>query len=116
MIKRLSRYWQELFGRGALPSGAAAEAELVQSLGVRPYTPSNIITTIGTVIYHKRGGFYGIVTDSGTEYLPYNFRDFGHGHQPGLRIRFTAELHPKIASFYQWGTTVRLISLSKAVS
>ena len=112
MLRRLSRYWQDLFGRAGASEAAAGGA----APAIEPYTPSNVISTIGTVVFHKKGSFYGIITDSGTEYLPFNFAEFNHGRQSGMRVRFTAELHPQVASVFQWGTPIRLISLSEALT
>lgn len=68
------------------------------------------ITTQGTVEYIPlSGGFYGIVTDAGEQYLPLNL---GAEFQiSGLRVSFSARREPDAMTVFMWGTTVWILSM-----
>lgn len=70
------------------------------------------VTGTGTVTYiDLEGGFYGIVADDGTHYLPLDL-DPAFA-QDGLRVRFT--LRPvDVATIQQWGTPAEVVSIETA--
>ena len=69
------------------------------------------ITDSGTVTYvDLEGGFYGIVADDGTRYLPQNLpEEFA---QDGLEVSFTAKVLEDVATIQQWGTPIEIIEIS----
>ncbi|MDT8358214.1 MAG: hypothetical protein RQ758_06895 [Methanomicrobiaceae archaeon] len=69
------------------------------------------ITDSGTVTYVElEGGFYGIVADDGTRYLPQNLpEEFA---QDGLEVTFTAKVLRDVATIQQWGTPIEIIEIS----
>jgi len=71
-----------------------------------------IVSGTGTVEYiNIEGGFYGIIAEDGTHYLPANLnKEF---HVDGLRIEFTAETCEDTISFYMWGIPVEIIEINK---
>jgi len=75
-------------------------------------TEEGVVTDTGTVTYiDLEGGFYGIITEDGTRYLPQNL-DPAFA-QDGLAVRFT--LRPvDVATIQQWGTPVEIISIERA--
>ncbi|RKZ02381.1 MAG: hypothetical protein DRQ10_00100, partial [Candidatus Hydrothermota bacterium] len=68
-----------------------------------------IISTNGTVRYIPlEGGFYGIETDKGEKYLPFNLPD--EFKKDGLRVWFKAK--PKeAATFHMWGKPVEILEI-----
>ena len=65
----------------------------------------------GTVQYiDLEGGFYGIVADDGTQYLPLNLpAEFS---EDGLAIEFTGYLREDIATIQQWGTPLEITHIN----
>ncbi len=65
----------------------------------------------GTITYvDLEGGFYGIVADDGSRYLPLNLPE--EYRLDGLRITFVGELKGDTATIQQWGTPVEIIAVS----
>jgi len=56
------------------------------------------------------GGFYGIVTSSGTSYLPLNLPE--EYRVDGLEVSFTGRTAPDTATIQMWGTPVFILSIS----
>ncbi|WP_298665634.1 hypothetical protein [uncultured Methanofollis sp.] len=70
------------------------------------------ITGTGTVTYiDLEGGFYGIVADNGTHYLPLDLDPAFE--QDGLKVTFTLEPARDIMTIQQWGTPVKVISIER---
>jgi len=83
----------------------------MQSGSERP-PPDEIVSDTGTIRYiDLEGGFYGIVADDSTRYLPdsldVRFRE------DGLRVRFRAERRDDVLTAQMWGQPVRLIDIAR---
>lgn len=77
-------------------------------------TPSDVIIDIGTVQYiHLEGGFYGIITDNGTPYLPLNLPP--PYKIDGLRIWFKAKPKPVI-TYYMWGRPIEITGITRIIT
>ena len=69
------------------------------------------VSDSGTVVYQNlEGGFYGIVADDGTEYLPLNLPD--EFKQDKLPVTFTGIVQTDVATIQQWGTPLELSEIS----
>jgi hypothetical protein len=68
-------------------SGSLPDADVEEDADLPP--PEDIVSGLGTVRYvEMEGGFYGIVADDSTRYLP---QDLGTDYrEDGLRVRFRA--------------------------
>ncbi len=65
----------------------------------------------GTVQYiDLEGGFYGIVADDGTRYLPLNLPE--EFSEDGLAVEFTGYLREDVVSIQQWGTPLEITEIS----
>ncbi|GIV57848.1 MAG: hypothetical protein D6746_05785 [Bacteroidetes bacterium] len=63
----------------------------------------------GTIHYvDLEGGFYGLVADDGTRYLPLNLD--ASFRKDGLRVRFEA-VPEDVLTLQQWGRPVRLTAI-----
>lgn len=113
MLKKLTQYCYELLGRRSTDLYDATPTFATEMPRPAGYNLATTISTIGTVIFDKKRRFFGIQTDGGTKYMPFNLHAYPGYHQHGLRVRFTAELHPGVAAMNQWGTVVRLITLHR---
>ena len=68
------------------------------------------VATNGTVTYiDLEGGFYGLVTDDGRNYLPGNLP--AEYRQDGLRVQFSADVQEDVAGIQMWGTPVEIRSI-----
>ncbi|KUK63503.1 MAG: hypothetical protein XE10_0326 [Methanoculleus marisnigri] len=66
----------------------------------------------GTVTYlDLEGGFYGIVTDDGRNYLPGNLPE--EYRTDGLRVLFSADVEDGGAGVHMWGTPVEIRSIER---
>ncbi len=73
-------------------------------------TPGDRITGNGTITYiDLEGGFYGIVTDDGTNYLPIDLPE--EYRIDGLQVQFVADLEEGVAGVQQWGAPVDIVSI-----
>ena len=69
------------------------------------------VSGAGTVQYiDLEGGFYGIVADDGTQYLPLNLPE--EFSEDGLAIEFTGFVREDVATIQQWGTPLELTEIS----
>ncbi|GAB7015010.1 hypothetical protein [Methanogenium cariaci] len=69
------------------------------------------VSGTGTVVYNDlEGGFYGIVTDDGTRYLPINMPD--EFKQDKLPVTFTGIVQKDVVTIQQWGTPLELSEIS----
>lgn len=68
------------------------------------------LVEIGTIQYvDLEGGFYGILSDDGNQYLPVLLAE--EYQQDGLRIRFSAEPAEDQFSIHMWGVLVELVEI-----
>ncbi|MGV8128708.1 MAG: META domain-containing protein [Methanolinea sp.] len=72
---------------------------------------SPIVSGTGTVVYMDfGGGFYGIVTDEGTHYVPGNLP--ASCRENGLRVTFVGREGAPMPNIRMWGTPLRILSIS----
>lgn len=72
---------------------------------------SPIVSGTGTVVYMDfGGGFYGIVTDEGTHYIPGNLP--ASYRADGLRVTFVGREGVPMPNIRMWGTPLHLLSIS----
>ncbi len=69
------------------------------------------VSGTGTIVYNDlEGGFYGLVTDDGTRYLPLNLPD--EFAQDSLSVAFRGIVRTDVATIQQWGTPLDLTEIS----
>jgi hypothetical protein len=74
--------------------------------------PENIISDTGTVHYvDLEGGFYGIVADDSTRYLPDSLD--AALQQDGLRVRFRAHIREDAVTMQMWGQPIDLLDIAR---
>ena len=74
-------------------------------------TDPNAVSSSGTVVYKDlEGGFYGIIADDGTPYLPLNLPD--EFAQDNLSVTFTGVVKTDVMTIQQWGTPLELTEIS----
>lgn len=74
--------------------------------------PADIISDTGTVRYvDLEGGFYGLVADDSTRYLPDSLD--AAFRQDGLRVRFRAELREDVVTMQMWGRPIHVLDLAR---
>lgn len=77
-----------------------------------PDTP-RVISGIGIIRFiNLEGGFYGIITTSGEQYLPLNLPAGFRGD--GIGVTFLALEEEGVATIFMWGTPVRIISMVRS--
>ncbi|MCU0631887.1 MAG: META domain-containing protein [Methanolinea sp.] len=70
---------------------------------------SSLVSGTGTVVYMDlEGGFYGIIADDGTHYLPDTLPP--SCRVDGIRVKFTGMEKTHGASIYMWGTSLRILT------
>lgn len=70
-------------------------------------------TATGTVTHVElEGGFFGIVTDDGTRYLPLDLPE--EYRTDGMRVTFTAVPAEDTATIQQWGTPIEITAIDEA--
>lgn len=69
------------------------------------------VSGAGTVQYiDLEGGFYGIVADDGTQYLPLNLpEEFSENN---LTVEFDAVIREDVATIQQWGIPIEITAIS----
>jgi len=73
--------------------------------------PEDVISDTGTVRYTDlEGGFYGIVADDSTRYLPKELD--AAFQQNGLRVRFRVQVRKGVVTMQMWGRPVRLLEIA----
>jgi hypothetical protein len=72
--------------------------------------PEDVVSGLGTVRYVElEGGFYGIVANDSTRYLP---QDLGTDYrEDGLRVRFRAVAQDSAATMQMWGRPVEILDI-----
>lgn len=72
-----------------------------------------IVRSTGIIIYNDlESGFYGILADDGSRYLPQNLpKEYT---EDKLRVNFTAALRPDIITSSMWGTPVEIKTIEKS--
>lgn len=74
-------------------------------------TDPNAVSGSGTVVYQNlEGGFYGIIADDGTPYLPLNLPD--EFAQDNLSVTFTGVVKEDVMTIQQWGTPLEITEIS----
>jgi hypothetical protein len=96
----------------ALFAGLICIAALLVAGCTGETVPEGAITGTGMIMYFDlEGGFYGIVADDGERYLPLNLpEDY---RQDGIAVRFTVVEKSGLATIYQWGTPVEIVSIGR---
>lgn len=70
----------------------------------------DVVSGVGTIRYIQiEGGFYGLVADDGTQYLPQNLEE--RFREDGLQVRFRGETVDGVATIQMWGTPLRLLEI-----
>jgi hypothetical protein len=89
-------------------SGSLPDADVEEDADLPP--PEDIVSGLGTVRYMElEGGFYGIVADDSTRYLP---QDLGTDYrEDGLRVRFRAAVQDSAMTMEMWGTPVEMLDI-----
>jgi hypothetical protein len=89
-------------------SGSLPDADVEEDADLPP--PEDIVSGLGTVRYVElEGGFYGIVADDSTRYLP---QDLGTDYrEDGLRVRFRAAVQDSAMTMEMWGTPVEMLDI-----
>lgn len=74
-------------------------------------TDPNAVSGSGTVVYQNlEGGFYGIIADDGTPYLPLNLPD--EFAEDNLSVTFVGVVKTDVVTIQQWGTPLELTEIS----
>ena len=74
--------------------------------------PDEVISAVGTVRYIElEGGFYGIVADDSTRYLPDSLD--AQFREDGLRVRFRAERQDDVLTAQMWGQPVHITDIAR---
>ena len=74
--------------------------------------PEDIISDTGTVRYiDLEGGFYGLIADDSTHYLPDSLD--ASFRQDGLRVRFRAQIREDVMTMQMWGRPVRILDIAR---
>lgn len=79
---------------------------------LNPLDENGTFVSTGTIQYiDLEGGFYGIITDQGENYLPLNLPEAFR--VDGLRVRFWAKVRNDVMTIYMWGTPVEILKIEK---
>ncbi len=71
-----------------------------------------IVAANGTITYvDLEGGFYGIVAEDGTRYLPLNLSE--EYRVDGMNVTFVASVQEDTVTIQQWGTPVEILSIEE---
>lgn len=58
------------------------------------------------MFFNLEGGFYGIITENGSQYTPLNLKD--EFKQDNLKVYFRGILRPDVVTTYNWGESIQL--------
>lgn len=90
--------------------GTPVEVIAIDKAGNTTFVAAN-----GTVTYiDLEGGFYGIVTDDGTRYLPLGLEE--RYRVDGMRITFAGKIARDTVTLQQWGVPVEILAVPWACS
>lgn len=71
----------------------------------------NALKAAGRVVHIPlEGGFFGIVADNGSKYLPLTLPE--EFKKDGLRVKFEGNIRPDIAGIHQWGTYIEVTNIT----
>jgi hypothetical protein len=74
--------------------------------------PEDVISDTGTVRYiDLEGGFYGLIADDSTRYLPDSLD--ASFRQDGLRVRFRARVREDAVTTQMWGQPIDLLNIAR---
>lgn len=77
----------------------------------------NLITTTGTLLYHvDHRGFFGLLTEDGKQFFPFNSAQFPKLLKDRLRVKIVLECFENVPNYYKWGTSARIIAMEPIVS
>lgn len=101
--------------RGEVPSPEAREPTIPERVvpdGEAGPDPEDVVSGVGTVRYvDLEGGFYTIVTDADSTYLPLNME--AAYEEDGLRVRFRAEIDRETMTAQQRGVPVQILEIMR---
>jgi hypothetical protein len=76
-----------------------------------PGPAEQTVAITGTVTYlDLEGGFYGIVADDGTRYLPLDLP--AEYAQDGIAVTAEVKVREDVATIQQWGTPVEIVGIT----
>ncbi|MGB9695702.1 MAG: hypothetical protein ACP5P3_05775 [Ignavibacteria bacterium] len=58
------------------------------------------------IFFNLEGGFYGITTENGSQYIPLNLKE--EFKQDNLKVYFRGTLRPDVVTTYNWGESIQL--------
>ena len=99
----------------ALATALIAVAVMSAVFSVREIkNKEDIVVGTGTVMFLGfEGGFYGIVSDDGQRYDPWNLdKEF---RVVGLRVYFEGRILRDVSSFHMWGTIILILKIRRTV-
>ncbi len=84
----------------------------IEIAAIKRIDENGTIAADGTVTYvDLEGGFYGIVADDGSQYLPANLpEEFA---VDGKRVHFTAVVQQDVVTIQMWGTPVEIFTIEE---
>ena len=92
-----------LAAAGLVGAGVATGAPLAQK-------PPARVSGTGTIVFiNVEGGFYGLVSDNGTNYYPTNLED--QFCKSGMRVEFNGTVSKNQSNIVMWGTVIDLDSI-----
>ncbi|MFA7199380.1 MAG: DUF333 domain-containing protein [Methanoculleus sp.] len=87
----------------------------VEVLAIDRAGNATYVATTGTVTYvDLEGGFFGIVADDGSHYLPFGLDE--RYRVDGMRLTFVGEVKEGVMTIQQWGTPIEIIAVPWACS
>ena len=96
---------------GTIPNRTAVICALKERLEAGGSRSPLMVSGVGTVVYVDiEGGFWGIVGDDGSHFLPANLPDSCKVN--GLRVKFLGREGKPVMDIRMWGTPLRLLSVN----
>jgi len=90
----------------------SANGSFTLSLCDKSYNVEKLVPFRGEIKHFDfEGGFYGIVDDTGKDYLPINLSD--EFKVDGLKVEGVGELKPEVVTTVMWGTPVNILKIEK---